>query len=365
MKTCIQVLTLLFFSCSQVVCHTSLKPSVATHSKKKLIKILSIDGGGIRGIIPALILKTLESKLKHKRHLAECFDIMSGTSTGGIIILFLNTPGADKQPKFRADDIVRFYQGFGPKVFYQSWWRRIITLNGWFGEKYSAENLEENLQEYFGDTRLRHSFSNLIIPAYDISKDDIVFFKTEKAQLDLARDFYFKDIARATSAAPTYFCPAQIKDIIEQESYDLVDGGVAINNPTLSACVHAVKLFGRDNDFLIVSLGTGTNYGAPQGKLSYGEKEIRSGGKVEWAESIVPMMMYAANDAINYQMNELFTDNATAKKYFRFQPILATEHVDMDNTDADNIKALEAYAEDIITTHDQELSYIASVIDGS
>lgn len=365
MKKYIHILTLLFFSCSQVLCHNPLQSSRTSHSPKKLIKILSIDGGGVRGIIPALILKALESKLKNKRHLAECFDIMSGTSTGGIVVLFLNTPGADKQPKFCADDIVRFYRGFGPKVFYQSWWRFIITLNGWFGEKYSAENLEENLQEYFGDTSLRHSFSSLIIPAYDISKDDIIFFKTDKAQLDLAKDFYFKDIARATSAAPTYFCPARIKDIVKQESYDLVDGGVALNNPTLSACVHAVKLFGRDNDFLIVSLGTGTNYGAPQGKLSYGEKEIGSGGKIEWAEPIVPMMMYAANDAVDYQMKELFTSEESTKKYFRFQPILDTKHVDMDNTDTDNVKALEAYAEDIIKTRDQELTYIASIIDGS
>jgi patatin-like phospholipase/acyl hydrolase len=364
MKKYIQLLILLFFFCTQAVCHDSLPQKHTTQPKKKLIKILSIDGGGIRGIIPALILKALESKLKKKRHLAECFNVMSGTSTGGIIVLLLNTPGANNEPKFRAENIVNFYQNFGPKVFYQSAWRRIVTFNGWFGEKYSTENLEESLQEYFGDTRLRHSISSLIIPAYDISQDDIIFFKTEKAQLDLARDFYFKDIARATSAAPTYFYPASIKDINQQKSYDLVDGGVAINNPTISACVHAIKLFGKDNDFLVISLGTGTNYGAPQGKLSYGgEKEIKSGGKLDWAASIVPIMMYAANDAVDYQMNELFTSDGSVKKYFRFQPILSSEHVEMDNTDPDNIKALEAYAEDIIKTHDQELSYIASVID--
>jgi len=364
MKKCLQFLMILFFSCTQVVCHNYLQQTRSPPPKKKLIKILAIDGGGIRGIIPALILKALESKLKKKRHLAECFDIMSGTSTGGIIVLLLNTPGANKEPKFRADDIVGFYQSFGPKVFYQSFWRRIITFNGWFGEKYSTKNLEESLLEYFGDTRLRHSISSLIIPAYDISQDDIIFFKTEKAQLDLARDFYFKDIARATSAAPTYFYPAKIKDIIQQKSYDLVDGGVALNNPTLSASVHAIKLFGKDNDFLVVSLGTGTNYGAPQGKLSYGGKKvIKSGGKADWAESIVPVMMYAANDAVDYQMNELFANDDGIKKYFRFQPILSSEHVEMDDTNPDNIKALILYAEDIIKTNDKELTYIASVLD--
>jgi hypothetical protein len=87
---------------------------IITH-KRRLIKVLSIDGGGIRGIIPALILREIESKLKNKQHLSQCFDIMSETSTGGIIVLLLNTPGSDREPQYLTADIVSFYQNLDPK----------------------------------------------------------------------------------------------------------------------------------------------------------------------------------------------------------------------------------------------------------
>ncbi|MCE3230142.1 MAG: patatin [Alphaproteobacteria bacterium] len=332
----------------------------SSQPQKKLIKILSIDGGGIRGIIPALVLKSLEEKLKNKKHLAECFDVMAGTSTGGIIILFLNAPGPDGKPKFNASELVKVYQNFGRKVFYQSIWHSIKTLNGWIGEKYSTQNLEETLQDYFGDTRLRHSFTNILISAYDISKDNNVFFKTNKARLDLGRDFYFRHIARATSAAPTYFKPAKITDLGEKEVYDLIDGGIAMNNPTLSACVHALELFGKDNDFLIVSLGTGSNYGAPKGKLAYGEKKIPQGGKLGWVEAIVPLMMYADNDLVDYQMNQIFDGQHS---YYRFQTLIEARHAEMDNVDPRNIRDLQDYAHHLIKENNQDLEDIARILD--
>jgi len=332
--------------------------------KRKLIKILSIDGGGIRGIIPALILKEIESKLKNKHHLSQCFDVMAGTSTGGIIILLLNTAGPDGKPRYRTADVISLYHNLGLTVFYQSWWGYLTSFNGWLDEKYASDNLEKSMRKYFGDCRLRNSITNVIISAYEISADDTVFFKSNKAQLDLARDFYFKDIARAATAAPTYFKPAQIQDLSHQKTYTLIDGGVAVNNPAMSACVHALKLFGRDNDFLVVSIGTGTNYGAPPGKLSFQEKEIKSGGKINWAAEIVPMMMYAENDVVDYQMAEIFSSDKGEKKYYRIQAVLDSTHTAPDDTSPDNIKALEKYAQELIKTHQQELIEIASILDG-
>lgn len=334
-----------------------------TPSKRRLIKILSIDGGGIRGIIPALILREIERKLKNKQHLSQCFDVMAGTSTGGIIVLLLNTPGPDRKPLYRTTDIVTFYKNFGPIIFYQSFWHYLSSFNGWLDEKYDSEHLEENLQKYFSNTRLRDSMTNIIIPSYEISEDDSIFFKSNKAHLDSARDFYFKDIARATSAAPTYFKPAQLQDVLSQKRYTLVDGGVAVNNPTMSACVHALKLFGRDNDFLVVSIGTGTNYGAPPGKLSFQEKEITSGGKLDWASEIVSMMMYAENDVVDYQMAEIFINDKGERNYYRFQATLDSDHTALDDTSPENIKALENYALELIKANQDELTKIAALLD--
>jgi len=354
-----RIIFMLIFCCVSLSQETQAIPP-----KKKLIKILSIDGGGIRGIIPALILKNIESRLKKKKHLAECFDVMAGTSTGGIIVLLLNVPNHEGKPKFHASEVVELYRNFGPTVFYKSLWHSLITLNGWFGNKYSAKNLERNMEKYFGDTRLRQTICNILIPAYDISEDETVFFKTNKAQLDLGRDFYFKDIARATSAAPTYFPPAKIRNLSQQKTYYLVDGGVAVNNPTLSACAHAIQLFGKENDFLIVSIGTGTNYGAEPSKLSFGGDRVSSGGKIQWAKEIVPMMMYASNDVVNYQVTQMFSGKDVGnKKYIRFQPMLEQEHTEMDDTDSKNVRGLEKYAEELIKAYEKELIYIASILD--
>lgn len=331
--------------------------------KKKLIKILSLDGGGIRGIIPALILQEIEKKLKRKKHLVECFDVMSGTSTGGIIVLLLNTPDASKKPKYRASDVVSLYQNLGSSIFYQSWWHYLSTCNGWLCEKYPSDHLQMNLQKFYGDCRLKDTLTNVIIPAYDISEDDNVFFKSDKAKRDLARDFYFRDIARATSAAPTYFKPAQIQDISQQKTHTLVDGGLALNNPTMSACVHALKLFGRDSDFLVVSIGTGTNNPVTPGKLSFEGKNIYCGGKLEWAPDIVSVMMNATNEVVDYQMEEIFKKDNGTKKYHRLQVLLSPEHTAFDNVRPENMKALEGYAKELIRKKQAELTDIAHLLD--
>jgi predicted acylesterase/phospholipase RssA len=339
------------------------KNSLRKVPPRKLVKILSIDGGGIRGIIPAFILQELEKKLKHEKQLSQCFDVMSGTSTGGIIVLLLNTPDSNGKPKYRASDVLSLYQDLGSIIFQQSWQHCLTTLNGWICPKYSSDALKKNLEKLYGDCRLQDALTNIIIPAYDISKDDTVFFKSDKAKLNPSRDFYFKDIGQSTSAAPTYFKPAQIQDIFQQTKYTLIDGGVSVNNPTMSACVHAVKLFGRDCDFLVVSLGTGTNNPVTPGKLSFHGKEIKWGGRLEWAPDILPVLMNAPNEVVDYQMNEIFNGGEGTRKYHRFQVSLDTAHTTLDNTSPGNILALEKYAQDIIRVKQEELKEIAHLLD--
>lgn len=333
--------------------------------KRKLIKILSIDGGGIRGIIPALILQEIEKKLKKKKHLSQCFDLMSGTSTGGIIVLLLNTPDQKQKPKFWASDVVSLYRKLGSTLFYQSWWQYISSCNGWMREKYSTTNLTEILHAYFEGYQLKDSLTNIIIPAYDVSLDDMIFFKSDKAQKLNSRNFHYKDIARATSAAPTYFRPAQIKDIDHRATYTLIDGGVALNNPTMSACVHASKLFGHDHDYLVISLGTGTNKSVMPGNISFRGKRISDGGKLEWSQDIVDVFMNAANEVVDYQIKEVFKGYKGIKRYHRFQTLLDAKHTAFDNVSTENIGGLEKYAHELIQAKQDEINEIAQLLDGT
>jgi patatin-like phospholipase/acyl hydrolase len=288
---------------------------------------------------------------------------MSGTSTGGIIVLLLNTPDSDNNPKYGAGDVVNLYKNLGSTVFNQSWKQYLTTFNGWLGEKYTSDNLERTLQKFYGECRLKDALTNIIIPSYDISEDDNVFFKSDKAKRDLSRDFYFKDIAQSTSAAPTYFKPAQIQNISGNKKHTLIDGGVALNNPTMSACVHALKLFGSDNDFLVVSIGTGTNNAVTPGKLSFRGKSINFGGKIEWAPDIVSVLMNATNEVVDYQMEEIFKSDKGPQKYHRFQVQLDPDHTAFDDVHPDNMRALENYAQNLIDEKQAELTEIARLLD--
>lgn len=332
------------------------------HGKRKLIKILSIDGGGIRGIIPALMLQELEKNLQPGKHLSQCFDIMSGTSTGGIITLLLNMPNAQKKPKFWASDVVAIYQTLGTTIFHQSLWQKMTSFNGWLREKYSSVGLMKQFETFFGACRLKEALTNVVIPSYDISLDENILFKSDQAKHHVAHDFFFKDVARATSAAPTYFRPARIKNITSTKEYTLVDGGIALNNPTMSACVHAIDLFGRDHDFLIVSLGTGTNKSVVPGKLSFGGKSINLGGKLEWAPDIVDVLMNATNEIVDDQLHEIFKGYKGIRSFYRFQVLLDADHTNFDNVSQNNIKALEDYGRELIDVKRSELKEIAHLL---
>lgn len=327
---------------------------------KKLIKILSLDGGGIRGLISAMILNALANKLKNK-NLTKHFDVMAGTSTGGIIALLLNTPNANKQPKFTTQDVVDIYKHFGPVVFNHSLRHNLKTFYGWFGVKYPEQAFEKNLKEYFGNTVLSDALTNVLIPAYDTATDKTIFFKTKKAREYLSRDFYFRDIARATSAAPTYFKSAIIQDLAGKNVYNLIDGGVSVNNPTLSATIHGLKLYKECHDFLILSIGTGTTYGASKEKLFKRQKNLNAGGLLAWSTKIVPIVMNAGNDVVDYQMQEVFLQ-PEGRNYNRFQINIDLKHSDFDNTKKSNLLALAKYGEAIMQSHDKVLSSIAKIL---
>ena len=123
------------------------------------IRILSIDGGGIRGIIPGQILVSLEEKLKIKSgnreaRIGDYFDLVAGTSTGAILSAAYVCPDKDRKPKYSAEEVVNFYLEDGDEIFDVSFWRSIAGF-GWISdEKYSEKGIERVLASSFGDTKI-------------------------------------------------------------------------------------------------------------------------------------------------------------------------------------------------------------------
>ena len=303
-------------------------------------KILSIDGGGIRGIIPATILADIERRTG--KPIAELFDLIAGTSSGGIIALGLTKPKSGDQPQYSAQDIVGLFEEDGPKIFYQSLWRKINNLGSLLDEKYPSANIERVLSRYFDSKYLAEAVTPLLISSYEIERRNPLFFKSAKAAKDKKRNFLMKDVARATSAAPTYFEPEKIPTEDLSEYYALIDGGVIANNPAMCAFVEAKTMWPDEKDFLLVSLGTGDAT-----EPIYYQQAI-DWGMANWARPILGVVFDGVNDTVDYQLQQLLPPDEESPRYYRFQVRLDKASDALDNVQPLNIRALKLYAENLL-----------------
>ncbi len=305
--------------------------------------ILSIDGGGIRGVIPAMVLNYIEERTK--KGIAELFDVVAGTSTGGIIALGLTCPDESGQPKFTAKDLVDLYETSGEKIFPHEFFGRLRQL---VEEKYSARGLEEVLEDKFGDARIKDALTGVIVTAYDIERRKPVFFRRDRARgSPEERDYLMRDVARATSAAPTYFEPLRLRAAPPRADYTLVDGGVFANNPGMCAFVDASAAKARVEDTLMVSLGTGVL----TRPLPYGE--ARHWGLVGWSRRILDVVFDGVSDTVDFQLRQILDH-----RYHRFQTILDKAEDELDDASAANIENLKLEAEELIEEHGDELDEV-------
>ncbi|WP_395463393.1 patatin-like phospholipase family protein [Wolbachia endosymbiont of Cantharis cryptica] len=296
--------------------------------------ILSVDGGGIRGIIPAIILAEIEKSAK--KPIAEIFDLMAGTSTGGIVVAGLCKKDKQGSPQYSANDLVELYQEYGSYIFKSSFLRRSIF--SWFNcAQYSHKNIEFVLDKYFGDDTLQNTLSNVLLTSYDIHNNHPFFFKSWKEDRDFIK---LKDALRATTAAPTYFIPKHLK--IDQIDRVLVDGGVFANNPAACAYASGKRLFPND-DILLLSIGTGRT----DRSIEYANS--KRFGKIGWIKPLLHVMFASSLDAVNYQLDQVIAD-----KYIRIQSQLKIASSDMDNITSKNIKSLQEEANAMIEKN-QEL----------
>ena len=300
-------------------------------------RVLSIDGGGIRGIIPALVLAHFEKTTGEP--VSELFDLVVGTSTGGILALGLSLQDAEGRPLLAAKRMVALYERHGAEIFEQSLWRKLRTVGGIFEEAYSHEALEAVLKHYFGDRTLSECGIPAMVTSYDIQNRRTVFMKSWHA--DHAA-LLCSDAARATSAAPTYFEPANLQ--WAEESRTLIDGGVYMNSPAVSAYAEARKLFPNE-PIAMLSLGTG-ELTRP---IPY--EEARTWGSALWVMSVLDCMFDGAAKAADHQM-QLFL----GEDYQRLQATLTYASDDMDDASKGNIRNLKQTAREMIAKTEDELA---------
>jgi len=218
------------------------------------VKVLCVDGGGIRGLIPALVLAEIEQRTG--RRIAELVDLVAGTSTGGIVACGLTRPGPDGRPLYSAQELADIYVEEGPRIFHRSLLKRIFSVGGWIDERYEDDGLNSALARYLGDAKLSDAVTDVFVTAYDISGRFAFFFRSARARDDPAYDFPLVQVGRATAAAPSYFEPTEVTDVAGTRTYPLIDGGVYAVNPSMCAFAD-VAAAGRVGELeLMLSLGT-------------------------------------------------------------------------------------------------------------
>ena len=290
----------------------------------KRFQILSFDGGGIKGLFSAAILSHFEDDFGIK--VTDHFDLIVGTSTGGIIALAL---GVGISPK----DIVHFYvtearnifAGNRPEMPRRIWhWLRHGLRN-----KYSQDPLKKALQDCFGERLLGDSKKRLVIPSYNIGDDDVYLFKTPHHER-LKRDYKVPiwQIALATSAAPTFFPCCHLIDDIR-----LVDGGVWANNPIMVGITEAVGLLGVvPENIRVLSLGT-------TDEVKGRSKKLDLGGLWQWKADAVNVVLRGQSIGANTQAMHLLG----REKLLRIDPKVPEKMFALDKLSATNLLGKAAH----------------------
>jgi len=309
-------------------------------NKHRPVKILSIDGGGIRGIIPSLVLAEIEKRTA--KSTSELFDLVAGTSTGGLLALALTKPGKDGKPEYSANDVAVMYEEQGGKIFSRTLWHTIHAVGNLAEVKYTPEGIDEVLDNCFGDARLSDALTETLIAAYEIERQQPYVFKSWRADEDSARDFLMRDVARATSAAPMFFEPVKVEVEDIHKYYAFVDGLVFASNPTACAYVEALKRYENSADLLVVSLGTGE---APHRKIY---DEVRTWGAVQWIQPLLEVVLHGSVATVDYQMRQLLPPKSGEPRYFRLQAKLDKKQATMDNVTPANLRTLRLLAEDLV-----------------
>lgn len=336
-------------------------------------RILSIDGGGIRGIIPGMVLVRLEEKLKlvsanPQAAISDYFDLFAGTSTGGILSCAHLIP-ADKnsnRPKYSAQEIVNLYFEKGKDIFDLNLAQKIRSGFGISDEKYNASGIEKALQQYMGNTQLSELIKPCVITAYDIEHRKTVFFTQHSAIADKRKDFYVKDVCRSTSAAPTYFECARIQNM-KGENFALVDGGLFANNPTLCAYAEARKIFKKPfkdkgvtaEDMMILSIGTGDC------KKIYPYEKAKDRGLAAWVKPLIDIMMSGVAETVDYQVQKIYEAVEAERQYLRIDTTLMEGvNPDMDDASEKNLEALRIIGANTADLFDKQLEQFARMLVG-
>lgn len=304
----------------------------------------------------------------NEARLADYFDVVAGTSTGGLVTAMLTAPNKEGRPLFAASEIKEFYLEHCPKIFPQNHFPFSATKNlvkSLTGPKYDGEYLHQLIHAKLGDTRLHQTLTNVVIPTFDIKHLQPTIFSSYEVKKNPLKNATLADITISTSAAPTYL-PAHFFKTHDSagnvKEYNLIDGGVAANNPALVAIGEVTKEITRGssdffpirpNDygrFLVLSLGTGTR----KSEEKFNANEVAGWGMLSWlthdnSTPLIDAFMQASSDMVDFHLSAVFRALHSEANYIRIQDdTLNGDAASVDISTVENLDILAKTGDELL-----------------
>ena len=337
--------------------------------------ILSIDAGGIRGVVPLTILAYIENQLhvlktEHfgtvslKDDLINYIDFVAGTSSGALTGAMMLIPGKEKnRSKYSINDILQSYFKIGSYIFKSEIKHNLKTLYGLFGSKYPSHNLDDILIQYLDHYKLSQLKRPCMFTGYDIYRRKIHIYTNCDANKTYS-SYYIKDIIRGATSIPYYFEPAYFREDLDVQT--IIDGGIFAANPSMYAFIELSKtIFNNEcevtnvkpEDMYFISLGTGI-----KNNVHYKYTKARRWGRKDWMLPIFDMLSSSNIETVTYQMDKIFNSFNVSDNYIRINPILKYGNNSFVDTSKDNMMHLIKDANNYITENKEYLDNIIQTI---
>lgn len=316
----------------------------------KSICILSIDGGGLRGVVPLTILSEVQRRITNNPELWKCFDLVAGTSTGGLITSAMTLGDrATGKAKYSLNDILNVYINRGQEIFPQrnAFGKLFHKIRDIARPTFDDDGIAKVFRDVLGKSKISDCLTKIMVSTYDLNNNIPLFFKSIDHLENPALDAELYDICRATSAGPTYL-PTYRFNYPKNPDKELphrncIDGGVYVNNPSLAALSEFIKNFKHYDSSIekkehidfkniyVLSIGTGTY------SSSIKDDESANKGELYWAKNISDIMMRGVNKTTHYEMSEMMEEG----NYLRLTINIDNEkHSDMSDSSQDTIDYL-------------------------
>jgi uncharacterized protein len=301
---------------------------------KSTVRILIVDGGGVDGIMPLVLLKYLEEKTN--KPTSELFDFFTGTSTGSIIVSLLNIPNATGQSRYSANEVLSLYTTVSKKVLTPSWIRRIFTINGLFSPHLSIKLLHKGFTEILGQNI---TFGNLMkhvsITTFNLLEKRLTMLNSWECNSPVTR-YPVADIISAAVATPAFFSPVKFTNIKNNQEAFLIDGMIFANNPSLQAINEAFILYPNAKKFIVIHLGTG---GDSINYLKLSGDRTNGWGLARWIYPMISILYKEQNKVIENAITSIQYFSSSTKFHYSYfnKNLEKSSPFDTSNSNIENI----------------------------